>query len=178
MVVGVTSGSDRSADLEQTFLELYNQEAMPVLRYLHAAVRDYGAAEELMSETFLRAWQAWPRFEQRGVAPRSWLFRIARNLAIDHARKRRPVVPLADAVPDHRSASPATAATDRVVLSLVLQRVSRADRELLLMRSVGLTHSEIGKVQGRSEQAVKVAWFRAVQRLRAELSEGEEGQRG
>ncbi len=115
MVVGVTSGSDRPADLEQTFLELYNQEAMPVLRYLHAAVRDYGAAEELMSETFLRAWQAWPRFEHRGVAPRSWLFRIARNLAIDHARKRRPVVPLADAVPDQRSASPATVAFSRLI---------------------------------------------------------------
>lgn len=178
MVVGVSSGSERSAELEQTFLELYNQEAMPVLRYLHAAVRDYGAAEELMSETFLRAWQAWPRFEQRGVAPRSWLFRIARNLAIDHGRKRRPIVPLADAVPDHRSQSPATTATDRVVLTAALQRVSSADRELLLLRSVGMTHSEIGKVQGRTEQAVKVAWFRAVQRLRAELSEGEEGQHG
>jgi RNA polymerase sigma-70 factor, ECF subfamily len=178
VVVGVTSGSDRAALLEQTFLELYNQEAMPVLRYLHAAVRDYGAAEELTSETFLRAWQAWPRFEHRGVAPRSWLFRIARNLAIDHARKRRPVVPLADAVADRRSASPAATATDRVVLSNALQRVSRADRELLLMRSVGLSHSEIGKVQGRSEQAVKVAWFRAAQRLRAELGEGEEGQHG
>ncbi len=46
------------------------------------------------------------------------------------------------------------------------------------MRSVGLTHSEIGKVQGRSEQAAKVAWFRAAQRLRAELGEGEEGQHG
>jgi DNA-directed RNA polymerase specialized sigma24 family protein len=69
-------------------------------------------------------------------------------------------------------------ATDRVVLSGALRRVSRADRELLLMRSVGLTHSEIGKVQGRSEQAVKVAWFRAAQRLRAELGEGEERPRG
>jgi len=174
VVVGVTSGTERAAQLEQTFLELYNLEAMPVLRYLHAAVRDYGTAEELMSETFLRAWQAWPRFEHRGIAPRSWLFRIARNLAIDHARQRRPVVPLADALPDHRAASTATTAADRVLLAGALQRVSRADRELLLLRSVGLTHGEIGKVQGRSEKAVKVAWFRAVQRLRGELSEGVE----
>jgi RNA polymerase sigma-70 factor (ECF subfamily) len=171
VVVGIRSGTERPAYYEQTFLELYNLEAIHVLRYLHAAVRDYGAAEELASETFLRAWQAWPRFEHRGVAPRSWLFRIARNLVIDHARKRRPVIPLADVVPDQRSESTATTATDRVLLAEALQRVSRADRELLLLRSVGLTHAEIGKVQGRSEKAVKVAWFRAVHRLRAELGE-------
>lgn len=174
MVVGVTSGTERAAHLEQTFLELYNLEAMPVLRYLHAAVHDYGTAEELMSETFLRAWEAWPRFEHRGIAPRSWLFRIARNLAIDQSRKRRPVVPLADDVRDRRAESTATTAADRVLLAAALQRVPRADRDLLLLRSVGLTHSEIGKVQGRSDKAVKVAWFRAVQRLRAELAEGSE----
>lgn len=128
-----------------------------------------------MSETFLRAWQAWPRFEHRGVAPRSWLFRIARNLAIDQARKRRPVVPLADAVADHRADSMATTATDRVLLTRALERVPRADRELLWLRSVGLTHGEIGQVQGRSEKAVKVAWFRALQRLRGEMDEKQRG---
>jgi DNA-directed RNA polymerase specialized sigma24 family protein len=48
--------------LNETFLELYDQEGASVLAYLRAAVGQEAEAEDLAAETFLRAWRHWPRF--------------------------------------------------------------------------------------------------------------------
>jgi DNA-directed RNA polymerase specialized sigma24 family protein len=50
-----------------------------------------------------------------------------------------------------------------------MSRLGRDDRDLLAMRVAGLSHLEIGSVQGKSEAAVKKAWQRALKQLRSEL---------
>ena len=57
-----------------------------------------GQGEDLTAQTFLRAWEAVPRYQVRGAPFVSWLLRIAHNLAIDHFRrgKRYPEVVLED----------------------------------------------------------------------------------
>lgn len=61
----------------------------PIERHLRRYVGDAGLAEDLAQEVFLRAWLHAPR----GVSEerqRAWLFRVARNAAIDALRARRP----------------------------------------------------------------------------------------
>lgn len=70
--------------------------AAELYRFVLRQLGDPGAAEDVVQETFLRAWRTADRFDARRGPLRAWLFAIARNLVIDHARRRavRPVQPV------------------------------------------------------------------------------------
>ncbi len=167
----IAIGTDASSDLEARFLSLYTQEGPVILRYLRVRATNLSEVEDLHAETFCLAWQAWPRFRGGSVDLRPWLFRIARNLLIDRHRRRGLVrfLPLEGRHISKRAEDIAVAVTGRALLQEVLKRASPPDRELIALRVAGLSHAEIGKVQGRSEQAVKVAWHRTLERLRSQL---------
>ena len=55
-------------------------------RFLLRGLGDPGAAQDVVQETFLRAWRAADRFDPELASLRVWLFAIARNAMIDHAR--------------------------------------------------------------------------------------------
>ena len=54
----------------------------------HRALNDDGLAEEVVQETFLRAWRAADRYDAQRSSLRTWMFAIARNVTIDLARAR------------------------------------------------------------------------------------------
>ena len=70
-------------------------------RFARRALGDDGLAEEAVQETFVRAWQAADRFDERLGSLRTWLFAILRNVVIDMSRARavRPPLAVADASP-------------------------------------------------------------------------------
>ena len=142
-----------------------------ILRYLRVRSTDLAEAEDLHAETFCRAWQAWPRFRGDALDVRPWLFRIARNLLIDRHRRRGLIrfLPLETRHSSRRAEDVAVAVTGRALILETLKRASPSDRELIAFRVAGLSHAEIGKIQGRTEQAVKVAWHRTLARLRSQL---------
>ncbi|MEW8977409.1 MAG: sigma-70 family RNA polymerase sigma factor [Symbiobacterium sp.] len=59
-----------------------------LLQYAHRLVGDIHTAEEICQDTLLKAWQHGDRFRQEGHL-QAWLFRVARNRAIDLLRRRR-----------------------------------------------------------------------------------------
>jgi RNA polymerase sigma-70 factor (ECF subfamily) len=172
-VVIATSTADEAARFEQSFRTLYTSEVLIVLRYLRANVADPAEAEELCAEAFLRAWVAWPRFRGQPGEARPWLLRIARNLVIDRHRRRRllRIFPLRQQDSTGRDPT-ASEAINRVHFQQALGRLSMADRDLLALRAAGLSHAVIARVQGRGEDAVKMASHRALRRLRSQLEGG------
>src|SRR5215203_5254993 len=60
-----------------------------VYRYVAARVGRPSDAEDLTQLVFVKALEALPRYELRGVPFGGWLFRLARNVVIDHVRTRR-----------------------------------------------------------------------------------------
>jgi RNA polymerase sigma-70 factor (ECF subfamily) len=159
-----------SHDLEATFLAAYQQHGPCILRYLWAQSRNRVEAEDLHSETFCKAWEAWGRFHGDELETRAWLYRIARNLVIDRHRRRRFVfLPIDGHHGWMGNDEVATCATGKVLLRYLVGQISGRDQELVALRVAGLTHAEIGKRQGRSEVAVKIAWHRTVQRMRGHL---------
>jgi DNA-directed RNA polymerase specialized sigma24 family protein len=92
-------------------------------------------------------------------------------LLIDRHRRRGLIrfLPLEGHHASKRGEDVAVAVTGRAILLEALKRAPSSDRELIAFRVAGLSHSEIGKIQGRSEQAVKVAWHRTLERLRSQL---------
>lgn len=77
---------------DEALSALYRRWAGPVLRFLERVVRERAMAEELMQETFVRVHGARDRYEPEARFS-TWLFRIARNLALnelDRARNKSP----------------------------------------------------------------------------------------
>src|SRR5512146_368544 len=74
------------------FGRLYNLYVQPVYRYLLSRVGSTHEAEDLTSQTFIAAYEALPKYKERGLFA-AWLFRIARSKMNDQFRKRRHEVP-------------------------------------------------------------------------------------
>jgi len=158
---------------------LFELHAGAVYGYLLRMSGDPAAADELTSETFLRAMLALDGF--RGDSSvRTWLIRIARNLYLNRARREQRTTSL-DALTEQgvsfraNQPEPETAALDRErgrELQAALLTLSETDRSLLLLTSQEkMTYREVGEILGISVAAVKVRVFRARQRLSNALDE-------
>src|SRR5512135_2066488 len=69
------------------FGELYECHASAIFRFLCAHLNSRMDAEDLTGEVFLKAWLSLPRYNERGVPFLAFLFRIARNILVDHYRR-------------------------------------------------------------------------------------------
>lgn len=154
--------------------------AKDLQRFLARKVACQATAEDLAQETYLRVIRS-----DRSVPiadPRSYLFRIANNLALDHLRfnnrrKSMPVdAPEARVLPDQRS-SPEMACLAKEELNVVCRAMSELSplcrRIMLLNRFEGRSHMEISAALGISKSAVEKNVARALNHFRRKLNECE-----
>lgn len=135
---------------------------------------DRGLAEDVAQEAFLRAWRGIDGF--RGDASFStWLYSIARRVALEVARKRTlPTVPLDQASP---AADPAGIDPElRGDLERAIAGLEPAQREAFLLVAVlGLSYAEVSQMIGIPTGTVGSRVFRARERLAAAIRVHEEG---
>jgi RNA polymerase sigma-70 factor, ECF subfamily len=142
-----------------------------VFRYLCRIV-GHEDARELTQEVFLRVARAAAPDTDAG-GRRAWVFRIARNLALNHVRddRRRPTGgELADS-----AATPATPATQALAAALreALEQLTPVDRDVFLMREAGgLSYEEISFACQLTPDAVRSRLHRARLHLRGALGGG------
>jgi RNA polymerase sigma-70 factor (ECF subfamily) len=84
---------------EETLAAVYRVHRGPLLRQARTILGDPGLAEEVVQETFVRAWRACSTFDPDGSPMLVWLSVILRNLALDRMRARGRRPPLARSVP-------------------------------------------------------------------------------
>lgn len=156
------------------FAELYIQHRERVFRYLRARCASDDDALDLTAKTFERALQAIPRYATRGGGVTAWLLRIARNAAVDHERRRRPLL-FVSSPPDRPSPDPtpeeaAIGAEERRVLRELVARLPPIQRDALALRfGAGMTAREISLVVGKSEEATQKLIARAIARLKEDI---------
>ena len=164
---------------DEAFGELWRSAHPPLLRYLRVMCGD--AADDVASETWLKAIEALDRFQGDENGFRGWLVVIARNHFRDLTRRaaRRPETPVGD-LAEHLSvvdpADTVAAVLERRSTDAALRLVATLPRdqaELVLLRVVvGLDVADVARIVGRSPGAVRVAVHRALrtlgERLRAE----------
>jgi RNA polymerase sigma-70 factor (ECF subfamily) len=163
-----------SAGDQRAFAELYERHRRAIFTFLMHLTGARPTAEDLLQETFVRAWRGRTRYRASGEF-RAWLFTIARRLAVDRFRREglawgeNPEA-LETAVsrdaPDRR----AEARDELARLQRALERLPPAQREVILLaRLVGAGAEEIARVTGSTPGAVRVHLHRALHRLRALL---------
>ncbi len=180
------TGDDRAFD------ELYRRGAQRVRGFLIRLSSDASLADDLTQETFVRIHRARGSFAP-GAAALPWMFAIARNAFLDHARResvRRSssakLVQSPEAAKDTQGDEVLSGREMLDVVRSTLQRLPMLQRDaFVLIRFEGLSVSEAAQILGATEAAVKVRAFRAYEALRAALEgaglenkTGDAGERG
>jgi RNA polymerase sigma-70 factor (ECF subfamily) len=161
----------RGGDCE-AFGQLYDHYHGSVYRFVYYRSRSVTLAEDLTSETFLRALRGMAGFRWQGKDFGAWLMTIARNLCTDHFKAGR--TRLEQTTEDMGAHDDATEGPENEVLASLtnevlldgLRRLSDEQRDCLIMRFLqGLSIAETAEVLGRSEGAVKQLQLRGVRNL-------------
>jgi len=163
----------------EAFGELYDHYVGMVHRYVHHRVGDRPTAEDVTSETFVRALRRIDSLSFQGRDVGAWLVTIARNLVVDHVKSSRYRLEVTTA--DMRDADTLTdGPEDAVVQQLTNEKLVECIRELgpeqqecLALRFLhGLSVAETAEVMGKRDGAIKALQHRAVRRLAALLPDG------
>jgi RNA polymerase sigma-70 factor (ECF subfamily) len=159
------------------FAPLYVAYFDSIYGYALRSLRDRDLAADVTSDTFARAMKALPRY--RGKSFRSWLFTIAHNVIVDSARRRKPTASFDEmlGIPDRGKSPEEALLADESARSIatLLDRLTENQRQVVVLRTAGLTGQEVADVLGMSVGAVKAAQFRAYNRLRIWLTDDTNG---
>lgn len=146
----------------KSFDQLYQECANDVFRFALYLCGSVEWAEDLTSETFVRAWAR--RESLRMPTVKAYLLTIARNLYRQQVRREGRFAPLGDDLPD-RAAGPEASAEQRSELRQALrslQHLTEIDRAALLMRALyEMPYQEIAAALGISHSAARVKVHRA-----------------
>jgi RNA polymerase sigma-70 factor (ECF subfamily) len=151
---------------------LYAEQLPRVYNFFRYRVGDGPVAEDLTSTTFEKAWRARHRYRRDLGAFTTWLLTIARNVAVDHFRQRRPTVTL-----DEAGELPAPGAADEAAerrseiehLGRLLAALPDRERELVSLKyGAGLTNRAIARLTGLTESNVGTLIHRTIAALRAD----------
>lgn len=161
----------------RAFEALYDRYERSLWRFLHMLCGSAADADDLVQQTYLRAWRHIDRYRP-GWAFSTWLFTIGRREAMTWHRgaARRPA-PLVDehrALLDERDAARAVSAEEqRQNLWHVAGRVLTPDQRsaLWLHYAEGLSTHEVGSILGKSDASVRVVLHRARRTLARHLED-------
>lgn len=159
---------------------LYDKYQPRIFRFIFLKVSQREEAEDLTHQVFLSAWQNIETFEDQGLPLTSWLYKIARNKVIDHYRTKKQVTSI-DSIPDEILSITTESSENELESKMGIEAVYKALRqlpsdyqEIILMRFVEeLTPSEISKITGKNNGAVRVLQFRALRQLKKVLEKYE-----
>jgi len=172
----------RESDRNDIFVRLIEQFESALRRLAAAYLVQAGDREDLFQEIALALWQAIPNFRKES-SERTWLYRIAHNVAISssarmHRRERRE-----ETLPEElKHPSPAGCAEEgllreekRRALVDSIRHLAATDRQIILLHLEGLSYAEIEEVSGLSETAIATRLTRIRAKLKAEIQRREVG---
>ena len=158
----------------EAFGRIFDHYHVSVHRYVASRVSRPSDAEDLTQIVFVKALEALPRYEARGIPFGGWLFRLARNAIIDHIRTRHEHFDLNEAI-EHRAgeAEPSDVAELKSELDAVaaaLRTLTNEQRETIALRFfAGLSAREAAEAMGKQEGTIRGLQFRAIAALRRAL---------
>ncbi|HWC20562.1 MAG TPA: RNA polymerase sigma factor [Terriglobales bacterium] len=172
---------------DSAFEYLVEKFRRPMVGFMYRMTHNQAIAEELAQEVFLRIYRSRSSYQAEAKFS-TWLYRIATNLAVNHARDTRSermasTVNLDEPDPETGTTPDVADATPNVEADILRNERLAAIRQhimslperqrmaVLMHKYQGLDYREIGKVLKLSESATKSLLFRAYETLRDKLKE-------
>ncbi len=145
-----------------TFSAIYSELKTPVFTVLVRLTGDRALSEDLLQEVFLKLYRQPPQAEK----PRAYVFRMARNLAIDALRQKQPTEPVEEL--------PVWTDPDlKLDLERAFDRLTVQERQLVALHlSAGLTFREVAAIVERPLGTVLWQYRKAIEKLRNLLDGG------
>lgn len=158
----------RSGDMT-AFEKIYKELKTPVYTIIVRITGDENMAEDLLQEVFIKLFRFPPT---QGIHnPRAYIFKIARNLAIDDMRKQKPLVPL-DEIEDTVQDSEWDFDT-KSDIEAAMKQLTPLERQIVTLRiNGGLKFREIADIVEKPSGTVLWRYQTAVSKLRSCLSGG------
>lgn len=165
------------------FGPIYDCYVDSVFRFVYRRVKTIQMAEDLTSETFLRAFTRIGSFTWQGRDLGAWLCTIAKNMIYDYHKSARHRLELttwdvldvdrADSAIEARPEDAVVAHMTNLALMAAINELNPEQRECLVLRFLrGLSVAETAAAMGKTEGAVKAEQYRAVRALARVLPEG------
>ena len=164
------------ADADAAIRQLYVRHAEALHGYVERFCTDRTNAEDVVQETFIRAWRHLPKLSADERPIRPWLFRVARNLLIDadRAARARPIV--AQALPDEEALTDSALdhVLDQELMAAALQHLSPVHRAVLVEAFYnGASLVAIARELGIPHGTARSRMHYALQALRQQLHEND-----
>ncbi len=158
----------------EAFGRLFDHYGEPVYRYIASRVRNPSDAEDLTQTVFVKAFEALPRYEARGVPFGGWLFRLARNTVIDHTRTRHEhtdIEALVERSTDDLGPDEQVVTRQQIeAMGAAIESLTDEQRDAIALRFfAGLSAREAAEAMGKQEGTVRGLQFRAIAALRRRL---------
>jgi len=157
----------------QAFGVLYERFSPRVSRHAYFLTGDAVLAEDITAQVFLKAFEAIPRYQERGLPFTAWLLRITCNLVINHKKssKNGAHAQLPETLEaDLRNHSPEKSCETKLDGERVWQEVKKLpsdQRQVIAMRFIDdMGYPDIAGILGKTVGAVRVIQFRALANLR------------
>jgi len=160
----------------EAFALLYDRYVQRLYRYCFHRTSNAHDAEDLTSQIFLAAPEAFPRRPRYGHLA-AWLFTIARHKVMDHYRHAPGLQLNKSRVPSVHSdlAGEIESSQQRAALSRAIQLLANDEQELIRLRyAAELSFAEISRALHKSENATKKMLYRLLMRLKSQMEAGDE----
>jgi RNA polymerase sigma-70 factor (ECF subfamily) len=158
----------------EAFARLYDRYAPNVYRYLLSRLGNVAAAQDVTSQTFLKAYEMFPRYRHEGYFS-AWLFAIARSKYVDYLRRTKNrsetnIETIQDPQPDLLQG---VIRSERLAeLKTAIRKLSEEEQDLLRLRFVAnLSFAEMASLLRRKEEAVKKTLYRLLARMQSQLED-------
>ena len=161
-------------DVDATVRQLYSRHAQALHSYVVRFCPDRASADDIVQETFIRAWRHLPRLTADDRPIRPWLFHVARNLLIDadRAAQSRPATVPEQLAEDARPDAGLTQVLDRELVSGALQHLSPAHQAVLVETFYyGRTLTTVARRLGIPPGTARSRLHYALQALRQQLGD-------
>lgn len=163
-------------EMKKQFEKSYDEYAPNILRHTYFRVRDKETAEDIVQETFFKAWRSIVDDNQSEIKNiKAFLYRILNNTIIDHYRTKKEALSLDQATEENEN-MPITENNEEdridneienIQLRKYLSEIKEEYREILIMKYLDdLSIGEISKITNKSQVNIRVTIHRALQTLK------------
>jgi RNA polymerase sigma-70 factor (ECF subfamily) len=154
---------------QDEWAQLYQQEMPRIYNFFRYRLQEEQTAEDLTAVTFEKAWRQRLSYQKNKAAFSTWLFTIAKNVAIDHMRQRHLLTEIGEHLPAN-TPSPEEALQQKehlAQLRQLLDGLPERDQEIIALKfGAALNNREIARVTNLSAANIGIILFRTVRKLR------------